>query len=469
MLLTGKSGCFVPEPGHVPWDGHLGRPGRAGSPSHAPSITPENFRDTRLGATRPRNCSVPNIGHIALCSGLGESDLSSQGGGLYMVELSRTFSIDPTADRVQRHNAEVREVLEAWRNDRPVRVPLLCDDTAIQHGLYAGETGVDYEKYYTDPDEMTRVQLEAARFRREQPIYDLELGVTPDSWPVTIDFWPVPSQGWIGCDITYRKDASPVHHPLDLSREECDAIEMPDPRNGGMLKKTREFMDHIDRHWVGKVFLGKPIGPVHSGVAHNGLLAMAMDVRGHDILTDFYEDPEFAHRFLIKMAEWCDALDRAWSDAFASCRPYFRNTDHGIDMLSPETYEEFILPVIVEMNRRRGTSLPTGWHYCGSGMHLVPVFKRHYPLERLDDVTYPMLDLAEVRKIVGNEVRIKAQIADGIVHTGPSERIRDAVRGLMQSGAKGSGRFALSVGDMLRGTPMAHRKAFYEAVKEFGG
>jgi hypothetical protein len=39
----------------------------------------------------------------------------------------------------------------------------------------------------------------------------------------------------------------------------------------------------------------------------------------------------------------------------------------------------------------------------------------------------------------------------------------------MQSGAKGKGRLALSVGDMLRGTPMEHRVALYEAVKEFGG
>jgi hypothetical protein len=35
--------------------------------------------------------------------------------------------------------------------------------------------------------------------------------------------------------------------------------------------------------------------------------------------------------------------------------------------------------------------------------------------------------------------------------------------------AKGRGRYALMLGDMLRGTPLEHYRALYEAVREFGG
>jgi hypothetical protein len=101
-------------------------------------------------------------------------------------------------------------------------------------------------------------------------------------------------------------------------------------------------------------------------------------------------------------------------------------------------------------------------------MQLLPVFKKHYPLERLDDVTYPLLDLSEARRIFGDGVWIKAQLEDGITHAGPVETIRQSVRDLLQSGAVGTGRFCLSVGDMLSGTPMEHRRAFYAAVREFG-
>ena len=56
-------------------------------------------------------------------------------------------------------------------------------------------------------------------------------------------------------------------------------------------------------------------------------------------------------------------------------RGYFRNTDHGIDMLSAATYEEFIMPIAIEMNLRRGTPMPSGLHYCGRGERLFPVIQ----------------------------------------------------------------------------------------------
>jgi hypothetical protein len=128
-------------------------------------------------------------------------------------------------------------------------------------------------------------------------------------------------------------------------------------------------------------------------------------------------------------------------------------------------YEEFVLPVILEMNRRRGTALPTGWHYCGSGMHLVPVFARHYPLERIDEVTHPVLDIAEIRRILGPKVWVKAQIEDGIVHSGGAG-VRASVAALASSGAMGSGRLCESVGDMLPGTAIERRRELYAAVRE---
>lgn len=247
------------------------------------------------------------------------------------MKLSESFGIDPEAGWVKEHNREVRRVLGAWKQGLPGRIPLICDDSTIQHGVYAQEEPFDYAEYYTNPDEMVRVQLEAARLRRELPIYDMELGVLPDSWIIVVDFWPVPSQGWLGCPIRYRTDAAPVHTPLSLSR-------------------------------------------------------------------------------------------------------------------------------------RRGTPLPSGWHYCGSGMHLIRLFAQLYPLERLDDLTYPLLDIGEVRRIFGRKAWIKA----GIIHAGPSERIREVVQNLMATGIADEGRFCLSVGDMLKGTPMEHRKALYAAVREFG-
>ena len=374
---------------------------------------------------------------------------------------------DSDAAWVREHNAEVRRVLDGWRRDQPIRVPLLMYDTPYQHGIVPDVEPVDYRRYYGDPDEMIRVQLEAARLRRSLPIADSILGGEPEAWEVGVDFWPVPAPGWLGCELMIRRDTVIAHRPLGLDRDVADAMAMPDPARGNLLATIADFRERIAaRCDAGLTYRGRPVRPVPGGVDHYGVLAMALDVRGMDFLVDMLEDRDWAKAFLLKMAEWCDALQRVWRDP--GRRGYFNNTDHGIDLLSPEMYEEFIVPVIVEMNRRRGTGLPTGIHHCGRGTHLFPVIARCFPLERIDDLNYPAVDIARVRRDVGPEVWIKAEIDAGIVAAGPPERIRAAVAELLTPEVMGRGRFALTVGDLLPGTPLENRRVLYEAVREYG-
>ena len=127
---------------------------------------------------------------------------------------------------------------------------------------------------------------------------------------------------------------------------------------------------------------------------------------------------------------------------------------------------DFGREVIREMNRRNGTPLPHALHHCGRGAHLFPLIKKHFPLKSIDALTFPLNDVAKVRRDLTEEVWIMALIADSLVQAGPAGQIREAVREIMK--ARGRGRFALQLGDMLPGTPMEHRIALYEAVKEYG-
>ena len=384
------------------------------------------------------------------------------------MNLSSGFSIDPCAPWVVAHNREVREVLAAFQADRPIRVPLLCGEWHGQHGLYADEINVDYRQYYTDPDLMLRVQLEAARRRRELPIYDMVLAEPPERWSASVDLWPVVAPGWVGCRLVYRADAQIAHQGIRLSREDADRMTMPDPVRGGLLKTSHEFWSYLRERYRDFTFLGRLLGPIGHGVGHNGFFSLCLDVRGEEVMADMYEEPEFAQRFLTKIASWCVELDRTWKKlGGAGDGPSaFGISDHGIDMLSPQTYERFVVPVIAEMNRRAGTVAPKSLHHCGRGAHLFPIIRKHFGLESINILTWPFVDVARVRRELGEAVWIQAVVADHIVRQGPAERIRDAVREVMK--AKGRGRFALNVGDMLRGTPLERRLALYEAVKEFG-
>ena len=93
--------------------------------------------------------------------------------------------------------------------------------------------------------------------------------------------------------------------------------------------------------------------------------------------------------------------------------------------------------------------------------------QEHFGLTAIDSLTFPLVNIAKVRADLGEDVWITAGIESEIIKSGPTERIRQAVKELVTA-AKGKGRFSMAVGDMLRGVPMDHRIAYYEAVKEFG-
>jgi uroporphyrinogen-III decarboxylase len=215
-------------------------------------------------------------------------------------------------------------------------------------------------------------------------------------------------------------------------------------------------------------FLGRPVGPFDHGVGIYGFFSVALDLRGPQLMSDMYDDPEFARVFLLKIASWCDVLERTWTGLNGNEVGAYSASDHGIDMLSPDQYERFIVPAVHEMNRRRGTQPSGGLHHCGRGSHLFPVIQRHFGLKRIHALTHPIVDIARVRRELGDEVWLECCLYDPIVQFGPPERIRQAVKDLLTSGAKGKGRFALIAGDMLKGTPLEHRIAFYESIKEFG-
>ncbi len=382
------------------------------------------------------------------------------------IPLSQSFAIDPDAPWVAQHNAAAREVLAAFKADKPIRVPLIGEDYPHMHGFYADEIDLDYCDYFTDVKLMVHVQLEAARRRLELPIYDRELAQLPDSWSLVVDQHPVQTPGWLGCELLYRSDSVIAHRHLDLSKEECLAMEMPDPKTGGHLKVVGEMLAEMTALTDDMTYLGRPIGEIWHGVMWHGLLNVALDIRGQELLSDMYEDPEFVDTFLLKVATWCDALERAWGNSDDPGAFHF--SDHGIEMLSPALYERFMVPIIHEMNRRRHATPWPSLHHCGSGTHLFPIMKREFGLTEIGALTWPLVDIAKVRRDLGEEIWIHGSIADEIVKFGMPDSIFEAVREFMASGAKGQGRLSLGVGDMLRGTPMANREAFYAAVKEFG-
>ena len=388
--------------------------------------------------------------------------------------LTDCFVVDARDPAVAGHNREAREVWEAFNADRPTRVPVVFSGA---RSVFSDENNVDYRSYYDDPDAMARLRLQWQKRQRELPYGDTALGELPEKWSMNVDFHPVLIPSCFGCEIVFRSDAVPAHHGLNLPKERCEDIAMPDLDESGLLPRHRRFWEHINKQYTGDFrFMGRPVeraGCANMGCA--GVFSLALDIRGADIMADMYDDPDFVSDFLRRLADWDVSMGRHWArvngtefEMDAAGGTGWAPTDHGIDMLSVEMYEKFLVPLINEVNQRFKKKPTPFLHHCGRGSHLFPTIKKHFGIERLHAVTYPLNNVARIRKELGYETWITAVIADEIITQGPPEKIRQTVKEFLSPEVKGKGRLSIWVPGEARGIPQSHYLAVYEAVKEHG-
>lgn len=392
-----------------------------------------------------------------------------------MSKLSESFKIDPGASAVVKHNREVREVWKAFKADKPIRIPVIFTGA---RSVYSDENKVDYRAFYNDPDEMVLLQLQWKKRERELPFGDTVLGELPEKWKVNLDFHPVLVSSCFGCEVIFRPDAVPVHQGLNLSKEQCQSLVLPDLEASGLFPQYLKFWEHVNRRYAGDFrFMGRPVDRVSCALnlTYPGIFSLALDIRGGEVMADMYDDAEFVNTFLRRLADWQIDLARHWTlrngSEFGLDQPGgkgFGPTDHGIDMLSVKMYKTFLVPLIQDLNARFKKTPNPFLHHCGRGAHLFPVIKKHFGFEELHAITYPLNDVGRIRKELGYETWITAGIADAIIFQGPPDKIRQTVRDFLTPDVKGKGRLSIWIAGEARHIPSEHYLALYEAVKEYG-
>jgi hypothetical protein len=138
----------------------------------------------------------------------------------------------------------------------------------------------------------------------------------------------------------------------------------PDARDGMHLPREEIPLDRpfdLERHPV-LVDLYRQIdiirdrsGPVHGYLNYQGLLNVALKVRGNDIFLDLLDDPPWVHRFLRHIAETIAAVSRriqAIQRASAFAVDLLSMSNCVMNMVSPAQYEEFVLPLDREIGER---------------------------------------------------------------------------------------------------------------------
>jgi hypothetical protein len=173
--------------------------------------------------------------------------------------------------------------------------------------------------------------------------YGLQLAYREDNWP--------DAAGGAHLDKATLTDLI-ARGPFDFSRPDSVARSLP---GGGLsIKALFGQMDEIARRW----------GPIHGYLNYQGILNIALKLRGNDIFMDMYDDPEFVKRLFGHIAQTIGNLSktvqaRQRESGFAIDLLSMSNC--VMNMVSPQQYEEFVLPLDRDLS---GGYARFGVHTC---------------------------------------------------------------------------------------------------------
>jgi hypothetical protein len=102
------------------------------------------------------------------------------------------------------HNEEVRRVWQAYREGRPIRVPMNLVTEMRWYLLdpQLNTEGITWEEFITDPKIMFEMCLKHAyAVRHRIPYQDAVMGIPEEGWTIAPFFANIIDEAWFGCQI----------------------------------------------------------------------------------------------------------------------------------------------------------------------------------------------------------------------------------------------------------------------------
>jgi len=234
--------------------------------------------------------------------------------------------------------------------------------------------GLNFERdFFYDPETRVEVDLRMRQILNERfGKYGIENEEDPEPRPcigaVHLAAGYIISEIF-GCDIEFTRDSSPQVIPKNISDSEADRIE---PVN---LTENRTFLElkmMIES-------LKKRFGYVVGDINWQGVLNVALDLRGEKIFIDLLQYPERARRifgainetikeFVTYMREETGTTSISVNRSVKFVNPQLNlHSNCSVVMISANSYRDMLLDYDLELAR---VLKPYGIHHCGNNMHL---------------------------------------------------------------------------------------------------
>jgi uroporphyrinogen-III decarboxylase len=372
-----------------------------------------------------------------------------------------------------KHNADVDEVWKAYHAGTPTRVPMILG-IASRYTMFSADAnpdGVTYEDYFENAEVMFERQLKHQYWVRHNLIADHPMGL-PDEWVVSVDFQNTYEAMWYGCDLHYMQNECPDTRPIltDDNKRLLFDRGIPDPF-GGWMGRGWEYYEYFTERAPQTEFMGRPVkAGSPPGVGTDGIFTCACSIRGAtEVCLDMYTDTEYYHELMEYILEATLVRQKAYRERLGLplTSTALGYADDSIQLLSPNTYREYVLPYHKRYFDVFGAEGPNSIHLCGDATRHFSMIRDELKVTSFD-TGFPV-DFAWLRQELGPEVTINGGPHVEIVRHGPVEVIEAESKRILESGVKDGGKFIFREGNNLAPhTPVEHVCAMYEACKKYG-
>ncbi len=175
----------------------------------------------------------------------------------------------------------------------------------------------------------------------------------------------------LGCDIRFSDEAPPEVICTALSEEDTLNFEAPS------LAENQDWQ--IIENQI--EWLQKEYGCVHSAINLQGVLNLALDLRGDSIFIDMYQNEQGARRLFdkcfdlsVQVGKRLSEVSQWMSGGVTAITNYldfpglYVHSNCSVEMISEDCYRDFLLDYDVKLS---GQFQPYGIHHCGQSMEHV--------------------------------------------------------------------------------------------------
>ncbi len=374
------------------------------------------------------------------------------------------------------HNEEAQAVWAAYRAGQPIRVPVtlwsdarffLMDDNFNPGGA------ISFRDYCTDARVIMNVQLRAAdwRARHIAPCCD-DVAGPPERYTISVDQLRYFDAGFFGAPVEFRDGQMPDTRPCLVGDKKNWLFDqgLPDSLTGGVFAEAHRLNEILaEQLHAGFTYQGWPVDLGPFGLGTDGPFTVAQTLRGTELFTDFYTDPDYVRQLLDFIVGGTIARIRAHRRFFGL--PEMSDTwgfaDDAIQMLSTKMVREFVLPAHQKLKAALTTADRINIHLCGDAT-------RHFKLLRDELGTYSFdtgfpIDFTWLRETLGPEVEIFGGPRATLLLDGTPAEVEAEARRILESGIMRGGRFILrEANDLAPRTPIPNLQAMYQTARAFG-